>query len=317
MMELGYHLSSEEHHPDDLVRYAVRAEEAGFTYALISDHFHPWLPLQGQSPFVWGVIGAISRATRRLRLGTGVTCPTVRIHPVIAAQAAATAAAMMPSRFFFGVGSGENLNEHVVGAKWPTARVRLDLLAEAIDIIRRLWTGEQVSHRGDFFTVEEARLYTLPDEPPPLLVAGMGPEAIRLAARHGDGLITVVPEADLVSGFRDAGGAGKPTFAQLTVCWSEDEAEARETARRYFGVAGLGRLITELRTPEDFELALATMTEEAAIGGIVTDPSPDAHVRAIRDIADAGFSHVYVHQVGPDQDGFFDFYTREVMPSLS
>ncbi len=315
-MELGYHLSSEEHHPDDLVRYAVRAEEAGFTYALISDHFHPWLPMQGQSPFVWGVIGAISQATRRLRLGTGVTCPTVRIHPVIVAQAAATAAVMMPDRFFLGVGSGENLNEHVVGAKWPPSSVRLDLLAEAIEVIRRLWTGEQVSYGGNFFTVEDARLYTLPDEPPPLHVAGMGPDAVRLAGRAGDGLITIVPEADLVRGFRDAGGTGKPTFAKLTVCWSEDEEEARETARRYFGVAGLGRLNTELRTPEDFQLALATMTDEAAIGGIVTEPDPDVHATAIRDIADAGFSHVYVHQVGPDQEGFLDFYTREVVPKL-
>ena len=169
--EIGYALSSEEHAPADLVRYARLAEERGFTYALISDHFHPWTDRQGQSPFVWSVIGAIAEATERLRLGTGVTCPTIRIHPAIIAQAAATAAALMPGRFFLGVGTGENLNEHILGDRWPEGRVRLEMLEEAIEVIRLLWQGGYQSHHGTHYTVEQARLYTLPDEPPPIMVA--------------------------------------------------------------------------------------------------------------------------------------------------
>ena len=190
MTEIGYALSSEEHTPGDLVKNARRAEEAGFTFALISDHFHPWIDHQGHSPFVWGVIGGISQATQKLRLGTGVTCPTVRIHPAILSQAAATAAAMMPGRFFFGVGSGENLNEHILGDHWPPADIRLDMLEEAIEIIRRLWQGDQVSYWGNYYVVENARIYTLPEELPPIMVAAVGANAIELAGRLGDGLIS-------------------------------------------------------------------------------------------------------------------------------
>src|SRR5919108_495182 len=171
MVELGYALSSEEHAPNDLVRYAQRAEEVGFAFALISDHFHPWLDQQGESPFVWGVIGAIAEATERLVLGTGVTCPTMRMHPALVAQAAATSAALMPERFFLGVGTGENLNEHILGERWPNADERLEMLEEAIELIRELWQGELVSWRGRYFTVDRARVYTLPEEPPPIAVA--------------------------------------------------------------------------------------------------------------------------------------------------
>src|SRR5918992_1400453 len=196
MVDVGYALSSEEHSPNDLVRYARRAEEAGFTFALISDHYHPWIDRQGHSSFVWNVIGGIAQATERLRLGTRVTCPTIRIHPAIVAQAAATAAALMPGRFFLGVGSGENLNEHVVGERWPPLAVRLEMLEEAIEAIRELWTGKLVSHRGKHYTIENARLYTLPDEPPPLVVAAAGPNAAELAGRMGDGLVGVSPQAE-------------------------------------------------------------------------------------------------------------------------
>src|ERR687883_157173 len=187
MVELGYALSSEEHTPNDLVRYARRAEEVGFAFALISDHYHPWLDQQGQSPFVWSVVGAIAHATQRLRLGTGVTCPTMRIHPAIVAQAAATAAAMMPGRFFLGVGTGENLNEHILGDRWPEADVRREMLEEAVEVIRLLWQGGQRSHHGRHYTVENARVYTLPETPPPIIVAASGPKAAELAGRIGDG----------------------------------------------------------------------------------------------------------------------------------
>src|SRR6266480_606206 len=195
-MEIGYALASEEHGPNDLVRNARAAEEAGFTFALISDHFHPWVDTQGQSPFVWSVIGAIAQATERLELGTGLTCPTTRIHPAIIAHAAATVAAMMPGRFFLGVGTGENLNEHVTGARWPLPWERLEMLEEAVDVIRKLWSGEEITHRGEHYTVEEARLYTLPDERPEIYVAASKPQAAELAGRIGDGLISTAPNEE-------------------------------------------------------------------------------------------------------------------------
>jgi coenzyme F420-dependent glucose-6-phosphate dehydrogenase len=176
MVHLGYKLSSEEFGPTDLVRFAARAGGAGFDFALISDHFHPWTDRQGESPFVWSVLGAIAHGTRRLRVGTAVTCPTIRVHPAIIAQAAATMAALMKGRFFLGVGSGENLNEHVVGRGWPSPVVRLAMLEEAVRVIRLLWDGGTQSFHGRFYTVEDARLYTLPDEPPALMIAANGAE---------------------------------------------------------------------------------------------------------------------------------------------
>nr|MBA3728962.1 TIGR03557 family F420-dependent LLM class oxidoreductase [Actinomycetota bacterium] len=224
MTELGYALSSEEHPPNDLVRHAKRAEEAGFGFAFISDHFHPWVDRQGQSPFVWNVIGAIAATTERLRLGTGVTCPLIRTHPAIIAQAAATSAAMMPGRFLLGLGTGENLNEHILGDRWPAVDVRLEMLEEAIEVIRLLWRGGVQSHRGRHYTVENARIYTLPDEPPPILIAAKGEKAGRLAGRDGDGLVGVSPDEEMMKAFDSAGGTGKPRYGQVTVCWAKDEA---------------------------------------------------------------------------------------------
>src|SRR3954454_12752666 len=216
--ELGYSLSSEEHGPRELVEFAKAAEEAGFSYALISDHFHHWVDAQGNSPFVWTVIGGIADATARIRLGAGVTCPTIRIHPAIVAQAAATSAAMMPGRFFLGVGSGENLNEHILGDRWPFPDERIEMLEEAIQVIRQLWEGGYQTHRGKHYRVEKARIYTLPDELPEIAVAAAGPVAADLAGRLGDALVAVAPEQELVEGFEKAGGKGKPRYGQVTVC---------------------------------------------------------------------------------------------------
>jgi len=209
MVELGYALSSEEHEPNALIENARAAEESGFSFALISDHFHPWIDRQGHSPFVWSVIGGIARETEKLRLGTGVTCPLIRIHPAIVAQAAATSAALMPGRFFLGVGTGENLNEHILGDHWPAPDERLEMLEEAIELIRELWKGEKTTFRGDHYTVEGARLYTVPDEPPPIAVAAAAPKAAELAGRAGDALITTAPERDLIEKFEQAGGKDK------------------------------------------------------------------------------------------------------------
>jgi coenzyme F420-dependent glucose-6-phosphate dehydrogenase len=207
MVEIGYSLSCEEHAPKDLVHYAQRAEEAGFSYAMISDHYHPWIEQQGQSPFVWSVLGAIAHATKLLRVGTGVTCPTIRYHPAIIAQAAATVAAMMPGRFSLGLGTGENLNEHIVGQRWPPHALRLAMLEEAIGIIRMLWQGGMQSFHGTHFTVENAQLYTLPSQLPPIIVAAAGPHAAELAGRLGDGLINYAADGKTVQDFAGAGGA--------------------------------------------------------------------------------------------------------------
>ena len=218
MARIGYALSCEEHPPARLVELACRAEEVGFEFALVSDHYHPWIAAQGHAPFVWSVLGAMAERTERLVLGTGVTCPTIRTHPAVVAQAAATTAAMLPGRFWFGVGTGENLNEHVVGAHWPAASVRREMLEEAVEVIRALFGGGQVEHYGRHYTVENARLYTLPDEPVQIAVAAAKPVAADLAGRLGDAFINTSPEKEPVQKFEESGGAGKAKYGQVTGC---------------------------------------------------------------------------------------------------
>jgi coenzyme F420-dependent glucose-6-phosphate dehydrogenase len=317
MTAIGYALSSEEHAPRDLVEHARLAEQRGFSYALISDHFHPWIDRQGQSPFVWGVLGAIANATERIALGTGVTCPTIRTHPAVIAQAAATAAALMPGRFFLGVGTGERLNEHVVGRHWPEWEVRADMLEEAVEVIRALWSGEMTSHHGTYYTVENARIYTLPDPLPPIHVAGSAERMASLAGRIGDGFIGTGPEKAVVDAYRKAGGDG-PRYGQVTVCWGQDEAAARRTAREWWPTAAIhGNASQELALPEDFE-ALASMVDEAAIAeAIPCGPDKRPILEAIGKYVDAGYDHVYLHQVGPDQRGFLDFAAKSLLPEFA
>ncbi|MBW3644089.1 MAG: TIGR03557 family F420-dependent LLM class oxidoreductase [Actinobacteria bacterium] len=316
MSEIGYFLSSEEHSPSALVRYARQAEEAGFASAWISDHYHPWTDEQGEASFVWCVIGGIA-ATTELRLTTGVTCPTVRIHPAVMAQAAATAAEMMPGRFRFGLGTGENLNEHILGDHWPPAPVRLEMLEEAVEVMRRLWTGSMVNHHGPHYRVENARIYSLPDEPPPVPISAFGSKALALAARIGDGFVSTTPEADMVQRYRAEGGTG-PAMAGMKVCWATDEAAARRTAHRLWAQTGIpGELSQELRTPAHFEQASSLVTEDQVAESIVCGPDPERHVAAIEQYFEAGFDEVYVCQVGGDQEGFFDFYRSELRPRLT
>jgi coenzyme F420-dependent glucose-6-phosphate dehydrogenase len=314
--EFGYALSSEEHGPADLVRNAARAERAGFGFALISDHYHPWIDEQGQSPFVWSVIGGIAQATERLQLGTGVTCPIIRIHPAIIAQAAATAGAMMPGRFFLGVGTGENLNEHILGDKWPSPDERVDMLDEAIDVIRTLWEGGYQTFRGDFFEVEQARVYTLPDELPPIAVGASKPIAAQLAGRAGDALITVAPDEEVVQSYASAGGEG-PRYAQMTVCWAASEQEAKETAHRVWPNAGLkGELSQELALPLHFEQAARNVTPDDVAEIVVCGRDPERWVEQVQQYLDAGLDHIYFHQVGRDQEGFFRFWESELRSRL-
>ena len=317
MVKLGYKISSEEHAPKALIQQARRAEEVGFSFAMVSDHYHPWIDRQGQAPFVWAVLGGIAQATERLTIGTAVTCPTVRIHPAIVAQAAATTAALLPGRFLLGLGSGENLNEHILGDRWPSASTRLDMLEEAIEVIRLLWQDGLQSFEGRFYEVENARLYTLPDQPPPILIAASGPKAAELAGEVGDGLVSTAPKENLVEAFEQAGGQGRPRYAELTVCWAESEAEARRTALEWWPNAAVaGELSAELPLPRHFEQAASMVTEDSLAESVTCGPDPDRHLAAIQQYGDAGFDHVWVHQVGPDQEGFFRFYEREILPRL-
>jgi G6PDH family F420-dependent oxidoreductase len=317
MISLGYKLSSEEQSAADLVRYAQMAQDTGFSFALISDHYHPWIERQGQSPFVWSALGAIAQATQRLTVGTAVTCPTVRIHPAVIAQAAATTATLMPGRFFLGVGTGENLNEHVVGQGWPETEIRQARLEEAIEIIRLLWKGGNQSYHGRHFTVENARLFSLPDTPPPLYVAVGGPRSADLAGRLGDGMVGTDPQASLLTAFDRAGGAGKPRYGELTVCWAKNEATARRTAREQWPTSAMeSNLSWELPLPEHFEAVAELVTEDQVAESIVCGPDPARHLAAIRKYAAAGYDHVCIHQVGKDQKGFFEFYAEEILPQL-
>ena len=317
MAEFGYTLSSEEHGPRRLVEHAVAAERAGFDFAVISDHFHPWIDRQGESPFVWGVLGALAWATDEIPLATGVTCPTVRINPAIVAQAAATAALLLPGRFSLGVGSGENLNEHILGDRWPPVPLRQERLEEAIEVIRLLWEGGLKTHRGTHFTVENARIYSLPEEQPPILVAVAGQDSVDLAARAGDGLVGTAPAPDSVERFRKKGGEGKPAYGQLQVCWAASEEEGRRTALEWWPNGAMsGSHFLELPLPSHFEEAAEQVGEDDIAESIPCGPDPEPHLEAIGEYVDAGYDHVYVHQIGPDQAGFIEFCERELLPAL-
>lgn len=316
-LRLGYWLSSEEHGPNELVRNAARAEEVGFTVAGISDHYHPWVTRQGESPFVWSVLGGIAGATEKLQVVTGVTAPIIRIHPAIVAQAAATAAVMFEGRFALGVGSGERLNEHVTGNHWPRPDVRRDMLEEAIGVLRELWSGKMVNHYGQHYTVEKAQLFTLPAQPPPIFVAGSSKQSAMLAGRLGDGFFGVTPSLTVVDVFEGSGGSGKPRVGQIHVCWAKSADEALDTAHRWWPNAAIkGSVLTELLHPKHFEQVLALARPEDIASSVALGPDPEQHLQAIVQFAKVGFTEVLVHQIGPDQEGFFRFYEREILPRL-
>ena len=317
MVELGYALSSEEHQPDFLVRYAKMAEDAGFTFAFISDHFHPWTDRQGHSPFVWAVLGGIARTTSSLRLATGVTCPTIRTHPAIIAQVATTVAAMMPGRFALGVGSGEALNEHIFGDHWPEADVRLEMLEESVEVIRALWTGDVVSHRGRHYVVENARIWTRPETPPEILVSGFGPKAVDVAARIGDGYVTTSPDQELLDRFRKQAREGATTQAGFKVAWADSKDQGIDYAHRIWPNAGLpGELAQVLPTVEHFEQASQLVTREATAESVAAGPDPKAHLEAFQPYLDAGFDEIYVANMGPQYADMIRAYGRKVLPEL-
>jgi G6PDH family F420-dependent oxidoreductase len=317
MTSIGYFLSSEEHPGSELVKAAGLAERAGFEALWVSDHFHPWLDEQGHSPFVWSVLGGIATVTEKVKVTTAVTCPTVRIHPAVIAQAAATSAVMLNGRFALGVGSGEALNEHILGDAWPEADERLEMLEEAVQVIRALWEGGVKDHRGRHYRVAHARIYDLPDSPPPIYVSGFGPKAIDLAARIGDGFCTVGPDPDAVKRFRSNARDGAVVQGGLKVCWGEDEREAVRTVHRLWPNEELpGELAQVLPTPEHFMQASELVTEEMIAESLPCGPDVDQHVEAIQAYAEAGFDELYIGQIGPDQDAFFEAYRERVLPRL-
>jgi len=315
-MRIGYFLSSEEHGPRELVEQARRAEAAGFHALWISDHYHPWTDEQGHSPHVWSTIGAISQATS-LPVTTAVTCPTLRVHPAVVAHAAATSAVMLDGRFALGVGSGEALNEHVLGTAWPDADTRLEMLEEAVGVIRTLWRGGTQDHRGRHYTVQNARIYDLPHEPPPIYVSGFGPKSVRLAARIGDGYVTTMPDAGLVELYRSEGGTG-PVQAGTKVCFGEDEAQAVRTAHRLWPNEALpGELAQVLPTPAHFEQACELVTEQMIAESVPCGPDLDRHVASLQEYADAGADELFVQQIGPEQELFFQEWAPAVLPRFA
>lgn len=314
--KIGYFLSSEEFGPRELVEQAKMARDAGFEALWISDHFHPWNEAQGQSGFVWATIGALSEAVD-LPIGTAVTCPTMRTHPAIIAQAAATAAVLTGGKFTLGVGTGEALNEHIFGDPWPPAKVRREMLEEAVQLMRTLWQGGVVTHRGKYYTVDSARIYTLPEKPVPIYVSGFGPGSARLAGRIGDGYVSTMPDTELMREFRENGGEGKVTQGGYKVCWGRDRDEAVKTAHARWANEMLpGELAQVLPQPSHFEQASALVTPDMVAEKLVCGDDADAHLQMLSEYADAGYDEIYVNQIGPDQRGFFDFYAERILPQF-
>jgi G6PDH family F420-dependent oxidoreductase len=312
MPELGFALSSEDHGPTALVEQAALAEQAGFTFALISDHYHPWIRKQGHSPFVWATLGGIARATSTLRIGTGVTCPLIRQHPGLVAQAAATVACMTDGRFFLGVGTGEQLNEHVFGARWPAPDERLDMLEEAVELMRLLWKGEDTTHRGAHYTVDRAQIFDVPDSGIDVYVAAAQTKAAELAGRIGDGLISTSPDEDVVKTF----GQDKPKLGMMHVAYDTDKDAALKRAHELWPNTALeGSLGQELPTPQDFEDAAPMVSPEDVGESTPHGPDPDPYLEQIRKFEQAGFTHVYIHQIGDNQKEFCEWAARNLLTS--
>ncbi|WP_445397869.1 TIGR03557 family F420-dependent LLM class oxidoreductase [Streptomyces sp. LE64] len=315
-MKIGYKLMSEQFGPAELVRQAVRAEEAGFDFVEISDHYHPWLEEQGHSPFAWTVLGAIAERTTRIGLATGVTCPSVRYHPAIIAQAAATVALLSDSRFTLGLGSGERLNEHVTGGFPDTVHDRHELLTEAVIIIRALWQGGYHSHQGKHLCLRDARVFDLPDTPPPIVIAAGGPRAARLAAEHGDGLFATDDDRELVHTYRTAGGTG-PAYAEVPLAHAADPGTAARAAHRTFRWSVHGwKVLAELPGPAHFDAASATVREDDMYEAFACGPDPAVHLERAQRYTDAGFERLVLLNAGPDPDAFLDFYRDELHTPL-
>ena len=316
-MKFGYQLAAERFGPQELIRQAVRAERAGFDFVVLNDAYHPWLDVQRHAPFAWTVLGAIAASTRTLRLATGVTCASMRYHPAIVAQAAATLGIVSDHRFTLGVGAGERLNEHVVGRGFPNARGRHERLREALEIINLLWRGGYRSYEGRHLRLDDARVFDLPDPLPVIAVAAGGPRAAALAAELGGGLFATEPRADLVEAYRAQGGAG-PAYATALMAWaSSEEAGVREMLTSAAWTVIGWKIMSELPNPVTFEAAARTVTAADVRGRFAVGPKPEPYLAALRRCADAGFDHLVLQNAGPDPDGFLDFFAAELRGELT
>jgi len=315
-MQIGYKLFAEGYSPKEMVRQAERAEEAGFDFVEISDHYHPWLESHGHSGFAWSILAAIAARTRRIGLATGVTCPFIRYHPALIAQAAATTALLSDGRFVLGVGAGEQLNEHVVGRPWPSADERHEMLRESLEIIRLLWQGGYRSYEGRHLRLVDAQVFDLPETPPLIAVAAGGESAARVAAELGDAVFATEPNPDLVRAYREAGGSG-PRYAEVPLSWASDEQTALTSAHRMFrfGLTGW-KVQAELPNVVNFEAATAFVREEDMGSAFGFGPDPERHLAAVRQFTDAGFDRLALVNAGPDPDGFFDFYSGKLSGRL-
>jgi G6PDH family F420-dependent oxidoreductase len=316
-VKIGYKLFAEAYSPTELVRQAVRAEEAGFDFVEISDHFHPWLHDQNHSGFAWSILGSIAAKTSALGLATGVTCPFIRYHPAIIAQAAATTALLSGGRFVLGLGSGERLNEHVVARGWPSASTRSEMLRESVDVIRKLWSGEYHSYHGRHIDLEDARVFDLPDTLPPIVIAASGGRSVVIAAEAGDGLFATEADPDLVDEYGRAGGVG-PRYAEVSLAWATTEEAALSSAHKLFRFSAAGwKVQAELPNPINFEAAASVVRESDIAESFGYGPDVSRHLERVRTYADAGFDHLVLVNAGPDVDGFFRFYADELAPALS
>jgi G6PDH family F420-dependent oxidoreductase len=316
MIKIGYKLMSEEHGPNELVRNVVRAEHAGFDLAAISDHFSPWIEEQGHAPLAWSVLGAAAHATKRIELMTAVTCPIMRYHPAIIAQGAATVALLSDNRFVLGLGAGERLNEHVAGLGWPGVGERHERLSEAVDIIQGLLAGELTNYRGEYFRLDQAKLFDRPSRKPLVVMAAGGVEAARLAARKADGLVVTEPKPELIAAFQSADGTG-PRYAEVSMCWAPSEAEAQRTAHHYFRWAVTGWPVqAELPTVRSFAAATKHVTPEMVAQQVSCGPAVEVHLKSINRFIEAGYDHIILTQVGPQQAEFIEFFERQLAPAL-
>jgi coenzyme F420-dependent glucose-6-phosphate dehydrogenase len=324
--KIGYAAMLEQFHPTDLLDYCAAAEDAGFSAGfMVSEHFHPWTPQQGQSAFAWSFMGALGTRTT-LPFGTAVTCPGFRYHPAVIAHAAATLGAMFPGRFWLGLGAGEALNEHILGGEWPEANVRSAMMFEAIEVINKLFTGKVVKHRGEHFKLESAKLYTRPETPVPIYVATAGPVNAKRTGKYADGMITVGAADEKIGmlwdkfneGAREAGKdpAGKPKMLQIHLSWAENDDVAMDNALREWPNGGMAFPKQDIKNPEDFALMAKLVRPEHFTNRCEVSSSLAAQTENIQHYVDMGFDEIHLHNVGRNQKEFIEVFGREVLPNL-
>ncbi|MBC3760129.1 TIGR03557 family F420-dependent LLM class oxidoreductase [Quadrisphaera oryzae] len=316
-LKVGYKLATEAFDPKEVVRQAVAAEQAGFDFVEMSDHYHPWLESQGHSGFTFAMFGTIAAKTERIGLVTGVTCPSYRYHPAIVAQAAATLQILSDGRFTLGVGAGERLNEHVIGEPaFRGVHERHERFREALEIIRLLWQGGYQSYSGKHLQLEDARVFDLPETLPVIAVAGSGPASAKLAADLGDGLFGTEPDASFVSAWKGDGGSG-PVYGEVPLAWAKTEGEAVDAVLEKTRWALTGwKVMAELPNPVNFDAASAFVTKADVAGQFACGPDLAKHVANGQQFVDAGYDHLVAQNAGPDPDGFLEFAASELIPAF-